>query len=130
MAKQRQNKLFSDNQVLDDTRSAIKIVSEASGLDTQKSREVIRALIDAGYFVAPRVPTNAMLLAYIESYGQLPKNPKTIITAVGKAKRRWQAMGSMGTAMAMSLKRCLNDEKAETIGQIIKKSENYHHDED
>ena len=104
MSKPRFQKMFSDNQVYEQVRSAVDIVAETSGLDAEKSQDILRALVKGGYYIAPREPTNAMLLGYIESYGELPINPRTIITAIGKARKRWKAMGELGTGMALSLK--------------------------
>jgi hypothetical protein len=100
-----------DVPVLDEPESAPKVLAEALGITPRQAREGLRALVKAGYVIGPREPTNAMLLAYITSYGQVPVNPATTITAVGKARRRWQAMAEQATAVALSLKR-MNDAPA------------------
>ncbi len=85
-------------------KAALDIVANAISCDIKTARNVMSALVKGGYFIAPRNPTNHMLEAYIRSYGPLPTNPATMLTAVGKARKRWQAMGSAGTAMALSTK--------------------------
>ena len=91
--------------LLDEVEPAIHILAKSLGITQSKAREALRDLVKAGYVVGPREPTNAMLLAYITSYGQLPVNPATTITAIGKARRRWQAMADRATAMALSMRR-------------------------
>lgn len=94
-----------DVPVLDESEPAVTVLARQLGISHRQAREALRALVKAGYVIGPREPTNAMLLAYITSYGQVPVNPATTITAVGKARRRWQAMADKATAMALSTKR-------------------------
>lgn len=108
---------LSENPVFEGPRRAVDVISEKVNCTIPQAQEILRALIDEGYFIAPRNPTNAMLEAYITSYGPMPKNPKTVITAIGKAKKRWHAMGSKGTSLAMSHKKieCISPAEAESI---------------
>jgi protein-disulfide isomerase-like protein with CxxC motif len=77
----------------------------AAGLTDEQARLALKTIIGAGYFVAPREPTNSMLLAYLHSYGQVATNPATTVTSLAKARQRWKAMGEAGTHVAMSVKR-------------------------
>ena len=79
-------------------------IARALGVSTDEAGLVISALIEAGYGVAPRQPTNGMLVAYMEATTP-PKGHESVVTAIGKARVRWQAMLEQGTAMAMSVKR-------------------------
>ena len=106
MARQRrksspiaQHRVYESAQV-----PAIVVLAEAIGCDEKTSLDYLRSLAKAGYFIAPQVPTNSMLLAYFESYGTQAINPATVIHNIGKARLRWQAMGREGTEMAMSRK--------------------------
>lgn len=96
---------LSRNPVYDEPPSAIDVLAEALGVTNAQAREGLRALVKAGYVIGPREPTNAMLLAYVECYGQPPISMETMITDVGKARMRWRAMGDKATAMAMSTRR-------------------------
>lgn len=96
---------FSVNQVFDELKPAVEILSNHLGITKKEAQEALITLVKEGYFLGPREPTNSMLAAYIRSYGEIPRNPETVITAVGKAKRRWKAMAAEGTAMALSLRR-------------------------
>lgn len=93
------------NPVFDEVRPAIEVLAEALGISTHDAREALRAVVLAGYVIGPREPTNAMLVAYITSYGPMPVNPSTVVTAVGKARSRWRAMAEQATAMTLSTKR-------------------------
>ena len=94
-----------DVPVLDEPEAASAVLARALGVTPSRARDGLRALVAAGYVIGPREPTNAMLLAYITSYGEVPVNPASTITAVGKARRRWRAMADKATAMALSTKR-------------------------
>lgn len=79
------------------------ILARALGVSTDEAGLALAVLIEGGYGIAPRLPTNGMLAAYIEATAPA-RNHEAIITAIGKARVRWQAMLEQGTAMAMSLK--------------------------
>jgi hypothetical protein len=74
------------------------------GISTDEAGDALAALIQGGYGVAPRNPTNGMLIAYMEALTP-PANHESVVTAIGKARVRWQAMLAQGTEMAMSRKR-------------------------
>lgn len=79
------------------------VIAQALNISTDEAAKVLSALIKGGYGVAPRNPTNGMLAAYMEATTP-PRGHEPVITAIGKARARWQAMLEQGTAMAMSLK--------------------------
>jgi hypothetical protein len=80
------------------------ILARALGVSTDEAALAIAALIEGGYGVAPRNPTNGMLAAYLEAMTP-PTGHEAVITAISKARLRWTAMLEQGTAMAMSRKR-------------------------
>jgi hypothetical protein len=82
--------------------SPIMVLAEVLGCDHERALEVLRGLVEGGYFVAPQIPTDPMLSAYFSAYGRQAWTPRTIIQNIGKARLRWQSMGQSGTAMAMS----------------------------
>jgi hypothetical protein len=84
-------------------RPARLVLAHALGISVEEAGRAISALIEGGYGVAPRNPTNGMLAAYIEAT-EPPKHHEGVITAIGKARVRWQAMMEQGMAMAMSRK--------------------------
>lgn len=96
---------YPDTPVFDEPESAVAVVARETGETAERAREILRALVKAGYVIGPREPTNAMLHAYITSYGEIPSNPASTITAIGKARRRWQAMADKATAMTLSMHR-------------------------
>lgn len=79
------------------------LLARALGISVDEAGLALSALIEGGYGIAPRNPTNGMLAAYIEATAPA-RNHEAIITAISKARIRWQAMLEQGTAMAMSLK--------------------------
>ncbi len=79
------------------------VLARALGISDDEAGLAIAALIEGGYGVAPRNPTNGMLAAYLEALTP-PTGHEQVITAISKARLRWQAMLSQGTAMAMSRK--------------------------
>jgi hypothetical protein len=84
------------------TTPAIKVVAEAVGCDHERALEILKEIVSAGYFVAPRIPSDPMLYAYFNAYGQRAWSARSIIQNIGKARLRWQAMGQAGTALALS----------------------------
>ena len=76
-------------------------MAEKLGVEPEAVREAIIELAKAGYVIAPREPTNAMLVAYLESYGHTAKSVDGVITAVGKARQRWKAMAESGMRAAL-----------------------------
>lgn len=89
--------------VYEKPRPARELIAKALSISTDKAGLVISALIEGGYGIAPRNPTNGMLAAYLEALTP-PTRHEAVITAIGKARLRWQAMLEQGTAMAMSRK--------------------------
>jgi hypothetical protein len=83
-------------------RSAVWPLAEALGIEPEDALEILRALVGAGFVVAPRVPTDAMLVAYFDAYGERAYTPNGIVRGIGKARKRWDAMGRAGTAVALS----------------------------
>lgn len=81
-------------------RPAIDILAD-NGFDRTQAFEMIKTLAANGYFVAPVEPSNAMLHACLTVY-QTPTNLTSILSAVGKARDRWKAMGAVGTRLALS----------------------------
>ena len=79
------------------------ILARALGISTDEAGLALSALIEGGYGIAPRLPTNGMLCAYIEATYPATRH-EAVITAISKARIRWQAMLEQGTAMAMSTK--------------------------
>ena len=90
--------------VYERTPSAIDVVVDHLGCDAEAALELLRAILEGGYYIAPRIPTDPMLSAYFWAYGHQGWNPRTIIQNIGKARIRWQAMGLAGSAMALSRK--------------------------
>lgn len=86
------------------TTPAVQVLAGILNCDYKRAADVLRGLVDGGYYVAPRIPTDPMLYAYFNAYGQQAWSPRTIIQNIGKARLRWQAMGTSGTAMAFSRK--------------------------
>lgn len=82
---------------------AVMVLAGAAGVTVDQARAVLVALVEAGYGIAPRQPTNGMLAAYIEATTP-PKHHEAVITAIGKARVRWTAMLAQGTAMALSFR--------------------------
>ena len=94
--------MFRDNQLFSDLdKSPVDIFVEKLGADKEAVREAIIELARAGYVIAPREPTNAMLVAYLESYGHTATSVGGVITAVGKARQRWKAMADSGMRAAL-----------------------------
>ena len=68
-------------------------------------------ITSAGYGVAPFNPTNQMLIASIMTT-QPPQTVDSVLRSAAKATKRWRAMLTAGTTMAMSRRsRTENDEK-------------------
>lgn len=89
--------------VYDKPRPARVLLAEALGISHEDAGRAMQALIEGGYGIAPRLPTNGMLAAYIEATTPATGH-EPVITAISKARVRWQAMLDQGTAMAMSRK--------------------------
>jgi hypothetical protein len=90
--------------VYEKPKSARLVLARAMGISTDEAGDALTALIQGGYGIAPRNPTNGMLIAYMEALTP-PSNHESVVTAIGKARVRWQAMLAQGTEMAMSRKR-------------------------
>jgi hypothetical protein len=78
---------------------------KAASCSKGNARDALRALLSAGFVIAPRVPTNNMVAAYIDAYGTKPKTSHSMIRAIMKAKLRWSAMATEGCKIAASRKR-------------------------
>lgn len=94
-----------DDPVYPKPPPAVDVLREALGVDTPTAQTALKALAKAGYIVAPRLPTNGMLDAYLRAYGSPPRTAHSAIVGIGKARVRWAAMAERGMAMAFSLKR-------------------------
>lgn len=92
----------SDDPVYPVCRPAIDVLREAANLTQHDARAALRALVKAGYVVAPREPTNSMLDAYMHALRSQPSTTRSCILNVAKARKRWLAMGGAGTQVAMS----------------------------
>jgi hypothetical protein len=112
--------------IYDKPLPAREVLANALNISTDEAGEIMTALIEGGYGIAPRWPTNGMLAAYLEATDP-PKHHESVITALGKARKRWQAMLAQGTAMAMSYKHVSppvlellpEDVRARIVGQAI-----------
>jgi hypothetical protein len=93
----------SDNHVYDPPFPAAMLLAQAANISPQKAVSILRDIVKAGWVIAPRHPTNAMLAAYMEALTP-PVSHRTAIVNVGKAKKRWAAMGIAGTKVALSFK--------------------------
>jgi hypothetical protein len=89
--------------VFEKPKPARSILAAECGLSDDEAMAVLRALVRGGYGIAPRNPTNGMLAGYLEAT-EPPKHHEATITAIGKARVRWQAMLAHGTEMALSWK--------------------------
>ncbi len=90
-------RMFREHQLFADLKSApIDIMAEKLGVEPEAMRDAVIEIAKAGYVIAPREPTNAMLVAYLESYGQTASNVDSVIIALGKARLRWKAMADSG----------------------------------
>jgi hypothetical protein len=84
-------------------RSAIDVLAEEIGCDRQRAREVLQGLVNAGFVIAPREPSNPMLDAYMRALGTRPSRHRSVImNNIGKARKRWQAMALAGTRVALT----------------------------
>ena len=90
--------------VYEKTPPARVILAKAMDITVEEAGAVMVALVEGGYGIAPRNPTNGMLVAYMEALTP-PSGHEAVVTAIGKARVRWQAMLEQGTAMALSFKR-------------------------
>ena len=90
--------------VYEKPQPAVVILANALGTTVEDARAAMIALSEGGYGIAPRNPTNGMICAYLEALTP-PTGHEAVVTAIGKARVRWQAMLEQGTAMALSLKR-------------------------
>jgi len=77
------------------------VLAKSLGITVDEAAEAMVALAEAGYGIAPRNPTNGMLVAYLEALTP-PSGHEQVVTAIGKARVRWQAMLEQGTAMSLS----------------------------
>lgn len=86
-------------------RSAVFPLAAALEIEASEALTILRAIVDCGFVIAPREPTDAMLVAYFDAYGARPQSPNSVIRGIGKARLRWREMGRAGTAVALS-RRC------------------------
>jgi hypothetical protein len=100
MSKHRVNNT-KDHPVYEPPEPALKVLMKEMSVSAHGAKRALRALVKAGYIVAPMKPTNAMLDAYLCSYGQPPSTTHSVIIGVGKARIRWEAMATVGLKMAM-----------------------------
>lgn len=92
----------ADSPIFDMPESPVDIMAAHLEIAPEAARDALKAIITAGWVIAPREPSNAMLVAYMAAYGQTATTLETIVRNVGKAKKRWQAMGESGTGMALT----------------------------
>ena len=105
----RSYKGWTENPVYDAPECASDVVARTIDITPRQARKALVALVRAGYVIAPREPSNAMLDAYIRSYGAVSMRPSGIITGIGKARKRWSAMATQGVKIALSMKRSFGD---------------------
>lgn len=103
-----------DDPVYERPVPAICVLADALGIDHEAAERGLKALVIGGYVIAPRLPTNAMLDAYLRAYGTAPSTPRSAIIGIGKARVRWAAMADKGTQMALSWRR-VPDHKCDTL---------------
>ena len=81
---------------------ATELVATTGDVSRDVAREILRALIKAGFAVVPMEPTNSMFEAYMTALKQPPHSHKTVIENIGKARKRWKAMAIAGVAVTFS----------------------------
>jgi hypothetical protein len=96
---------FSDEPIYDRPTPAITVLADALNISEKDALTALTALVRAGYVIAPRLPTNAMLSAYLRAYGTPATTIRSCIIGIGKARKRWAAMAAKGTQMALSRRR-------------------------
>lgn len=89
-------------EIIEEPPCAAEIAAAAGGITTDTARDIFRALVKAGFIVAPLEPTNSMFDAYIGALQQPAVNYKSVVANVGKARKRWKAMATAGMAVAFS----------------------------
>ena len=109
-------KHHDENPVYDVPENLIQILTREARLNEKEAVKILRVIVSNGYFVGPVEPTNDMLEAYVRSYGQIAKNPRTAILTIAKARKRWQAMGRAGNIIALSRFRNLHRKKENDPG--------------
>jgi hypothetical protein len=98
---------------------ATDVVAEALRISSADARKALIALLKAGFFIGPREPTNAMLVAYMNAVFPAPSNPSTSVQSIAKARKRWKAMSEAGTKLALSR---LNSERGGKVDATDLKS--------
>lgn len=88
--------------LFDTSPSAAQVLADHLKIDHDVALEALRALVKAGWYLGPREPTNAMLVAYLEAVGRPPVKRDTILNALAKARKRWKAMALAATRAALS----------------------------
>lgn len=83
---------------------AITVLVDRLGCDVTTASGALRALIEAGYAIVPREPTESMLVAYLTTYVP-PVTPSATIRGIIKARKRWKRMCEAVCAVAMSRRR-------------------------
>lgn len=61
--------------LLPQPESAVVLLAQALGLSLEDARLGLTALVRGGYVIAPREPSNAMLVAYAEALIGVPQHP-------------------------------------------------------
>lgn len=102
MSRAPRNPFFASEQIFSRPPSAITVLGEALGISREEARLALQKVVASGYYIAPREPSNSMFHAYLTSYGMTAKTRGSIIVGIAKARKRWHAMGSAGTRLALS----------------------------
>ena len=89
-------------EIVNDTPCAADVAASTGLVSPEDARQIFRALLDAGFIIAPFEPANAMFEAYMMALNNPPITRKTMLQNVGKARRRWKAMATAGFSIAMS----------------------------
>ena len=86
---------------------AIDLVAAAAGCSQKQAKAALISLARNGFVVAPMLPTDAMLAAYIDAYDPCIRKTFSVVRGIAKARVRWAAMSKEGMKVAMSHRRSL-----------------------
>lgn len=86
------------------TERPIAIIAHQMQCDENQAKKLLEVLAEKGYGLAPLEPTNHMLIAYLESYGDVPITIRSMIVGIGKARKRWKAMMAVGMRVSFTRK--------------------------
>lgn len=91
-------------QLFDKIVPAIEVLAKELEISPERAKDGLIALIKAGWVIGPLEPSNAMFVAYAEAVvGTPPRRLHTVASSFGKARKRWKAMGLVGTNIALTM---------------------------